>query len=131
MFNGYDCVPARADRLAWSIAQDIITAVTSSTVKTPKHNILLPWAVKTLTGNVEVIKILNRLGHGCSYSILEEIETALCINNVDGVDKDSVPLPVDIHVSILTVVAYDNNTRQKETFISYATTNEDYEYKGR
>ena len=114
LFNGSENVSARADRLAWSIAQDIITAVTSSTVKTPKH-ILLPWAVKTLTGNVEVIKILNRLGHGCSYSVLEEIETALCINKVDSVERDSVPLPVDIHISVPTVLAFDNIDRLEET----------------
>ena len=39
--------------------------------KPPKH-ILLSYGVKTLTENVELIKMLNRLGHGVSYSQLEK-----------------------------------------------------------
>ena len=33
--------------------------------------------VKTLTGNVELLQILNRYGHGISYHQLEENDTAL------------------------------------------------------
>ena len=67
---------ARVNRLTWSFAQDIVSAVTRGEVLTPKH-VLLAWSIKALTGNVELIKTLNRLGHGCSYSRLEEIDTAL------------------------------------------------------
>ena len=56
-------------------------AVSGGSCTTAKH-ILLPWAVKTLTGNVEVIKLLNRLGYGVSYSKLEETETALCLKKI-------------------------------------------------
>ena len=44
--------------------------------KPPKH-ILLPYAVKALTNNVELIQILNRCGHGVAYSQIEELNTAL------------------------------------------------------
>ena len=66
----------KIDKLIWSFSQDLICGVTSGRVQTSKH-ILIPWAIKTLTGNVELIKILNRLGHGISYSKLEEIDKAL------------------------------------------------------
>lgn len=46
-----------------SFSQDLVYAVTNGKQKPPKHY-LLPYAVKTLTGNVELIKRLNRLGHG-------------------------------------------------------------------
>lgn len=48
-----------------SSCQDVSFAV--SKVPSPKQA-LLPFAIKSLTGNVELIKILNRLGHGVSYS---------------------------------------------------------------
>ena len=53
--------------LVQSFSQDIIYAVTGGQCKTPKH-ILLMYAVKTLTGNTELIQTLNKLGHGMSYS---------------------------------------------------------------
>ncbi len=36
---------------------------------------------KTLTGNVELVEIMNRLDHGCSYTALEEIDTTSYISN--------------------------------------------------
>ena len=39
-------------------------------------------SVKSLTGNVEWITILNRFGHGLSYSQIEEVETALAENQI-------------------------------------------------
>ncbi len=63
-------------RLTASFSQDLVYAVTCNKVKPTKH-IVLPFAVKSLTGNVELIKILNRLSHGVSYSQAEEIDTPL------------------------------------------------------
>lgn len=101
----------RVNRLSWSIAQDIVYAVTMGKVFTPKH-ILLPWVVKTLTGNVELIKSLNRLGHCCSYTKLEEIDTALCIEKLEM--SESVPLPNGVYPNVPTVLAFDNIDRQEE-----------------
>ena len=50
-------------------------AVTCGETKPPKQ-VLLSYGVKTLTGNVERMQILNRFGHGISYSQLEENDTA-------------------------------------------------------
>lgn len=73
-----ECTPSDpVNRLAWSMRQYVLTAVSNGKILTSEH-ILLPWAVKTLTGNVELIKILNCLGHSCSYTKLEEVDTALC-----------------------------------------------------
>ena len=76
------------------------------TIKTAKH-VLLPWFIKTLTGNVELITIIYRLSHGCSYTALEEIDTALCINKVANVYSDSVPLPSNLNPAVPTVLAFD------------------------
>ena len=61
----------RVQSLVKSFSQDIVYAVTNGKIKPPKQ-VLLSYGVKTLTGNVELIQILNRLGRGVSYSQLEE-----------------------------------------------------------
>lgn len=72
-------------------------------------------------GNVELIKTLNRLGHSCSYSRLEEIDTALCIDKLNSVEGDQVPLPMSIHPSVPTVLAFDNIDRQEEVLSGAGT----------
>ena len=68
--------PRRVQRLVNSSGQDIIFGVTGGRQKPPKQ-ILLPYAVKTLTNAVELIQVLNRREHGIAYSQIEEINTAL------------------------------------------------------
>lgn len=69
---------ARVCRLSYSMSQDIVYTVTCGRQKTPKH-VLLSYGIKTLTGNVELIQMINRLGHSVSYHQLEENDTALCL----------------------------------------------------
>ena len=78
-----------------------------------KH-ITLPFTVKSLTGNVELVHILNRLGHGVSYSQLQEIDTALCLQKLSLSDCQPA-LPRDIHPRVFTTLAWDNIDRLEET----------------
>jgi hypothetical protein len=71
----------RTQRLTNSFAEDCVYGITGGRQKSSKH-ILTSWATKTLTGNVELIKSLNRLGHGISYSQLEELDTALALHKL-------------------------------------------------
>ena len=73
----------RVQSLIKSFSQDIVYAVTNGKIKPPEQ-VLLSYGVKTLTGNVELIQILNRLGHGVSYSQLEENDTALYMLRENG-----------------------------------------------
>lgn len=77
-------------RVANSFAQDLIFGVTSGNIKPPKQ-ILQPFVVKTLTNNVELVSMLNRCDHGISYSQLEEINTALCLQKMAA--ANTIPLP--------------------------------------
>ena len=43
-------------------------------MKTPK-SVLYPYAIKDLTNCTGLITMTNRLGHGISYTLLEEVET--------------------------------------------------------
>ena len=103
-----------------SFSQDLIDAVTRGQHKPPKH-ILLPYAVKTLTGNVELIHTLNKLGHGASYSQMEENETALCIQKLATGFDHRVVLLVSIKPDISTNLAWDNIDRLEETFTGKGT----------
>ena len=60
-------------RAAKSISEDICYAVTNGSWAMPKH-LLLPMTVRHITGNAELIALLNRLGHGQSYTKTMELE---------------------------------------------------------
>ena len=93
----------RVQRLIKSFAQDLVFGVTRGRIKPPKQ-ILLSYAVKTLTTNVELVSILNRYGHGISYSQLEEIDTALCTQKM-ATTIGEIPLPANIQHHVSTTLA--------------------------
>ena len=97
-----------------SLGQDCLYAVSNGTL-IPAKDILLPWGVKTPTGNVEIIKLLNRLGHGISYSRLEEIDTALCLQKQAKEAAIGIVLPSTSHPWVPAVLAFDNVERLEET----------------
>ena len=80
----------------------------------PKKHILLPCVLKALTGNSELIQILNRLGHTVSYSTNEENETALCLLKLETA-TDAVVLPDNIKTHVFTTLTWDNIDRPEET----------------
>ena len=98
----------------------MIYAVTCGKHKPPKH-LLLPYAVKTLTGNIEVIKILNKFGHGVSYSQLEENDTALYLQKMAASFNQRVALPASIKPYVFTNLAWDNIDRLEETLTGKGT----------
>lgn len=81
---------------------------------------MLPFAVKSLTGNVELIQILNRLGQSVSYSQVEEIDTALCLQK-QAASEDAIPLPQNIKPGLFTTLAWDNIDRLNETISGEGT----------
>ncbi|KAK3738575.1 hypothetical protein QZH41_001183 [Actinostola sp. cb2023] len=111
----------RVKMLIESFSQDLIYAVTCGKTKPPKH-ILLSYGVKTLTGNVEVIRMLNRFGHGVSYSQLEENDTALCFQKLAANLNQTTILPGTIQPNVFTNLAWDNIDRLEETLTGKGTT---------
>ena len=99
--------------LALSLSQDLIHSVSRGRIKTPKH-IVLPMTVKSLTGNVELITILNRFGHGLSYSQVEEVETALAEMQIAR-QQNGVLVPSVCYPNVPAVFCWDNNDLQEET----------------
>lgn len=85
---------------------NIINVVTNAVVVTPNH-LLLPWTIKTVTGNIELIRTLNRLGHSCSYSKLEETDTVLCIGKLNVIGGKP-HLSFEVRPCIPLVLGFDN-----------------------
>ncbi|KAI8521965.1 hypothetical protein Bbelb_017190 [Branchiostoma belcheri] len=109
----YADVSQKVERLVTSFGYDLVYAVSQGKVKTPKH-ITLAFSVKSLTGNVELVQLLNRLGHSVSYTQMEEISTALCLQKLSNTDGD-VPLPSTLRNQAFTTLAWDNIDRLEET----------------
>lgn len=110
----------RVSNLIQPFGQDLIYAVTCGQHKPPKH-VLLPYAVKTLTGNTEIIRILNKSGHGMSYTQLEENDTALCLKKLASSLDERVSLPASIKPHVFTNLAWDNIDRIEETLSGKGT----------
>ena len=89
-------------------------------MKTPKH-VSFPFLVKSKTGSVEIITVLNKLGHGISYSQLEEIETGIAEVQMKAVENGTL-LPSNCQLNIFTTFAFDNNDLAEETLSGKNTT---------
>lgn len=95
----------------------MIYAVTCGQHKPPKH-LLLPYAVKTLTGNIEIIRIMNKFGHGVSYSQLEENDYC-SVSSETRSQSQSESCTSSLHV--FTNLAWDNIDRLEETLTGKGT----------
>ena len=56
-----------------------------------------------------------RLGHGASYSILEELDTENAYKIVDEQEQGLVILPNGVQKEVFTMVVADNIDRREET----------------
>ena len=88
--EGDSNVSEKTIQLKNSVAQDIIYSVSNGTIKT---HVLFPTVVKSLCNNTEVIKIINRYGHGISYDKVEKIETEYALKVIDEQKQNRVIIP--------------------------------------
>ncbi|XP_011858812.1 PREDICTED: uncharacterized protein LOC105556339, partial [Vollenhovia emeryi] len=102
----------KRQRLTSPFAQDAIYAVSNGRIKTGKH-ITLAMALKSLTSSRNVVNIINRFGHCCSYTTTEELETEATYaasSRSQICPDDIVPKP-NLH----TGLAYNNFDRFVDT----------------
>ncbi|GBP23658.1 hypothetical protein EVAR_80275_1 [Eumeta japonica] len=99
-------------RTAKSFSEDLIYAVTNGNIKTSKH-INLGLAMKSLTNSKKIVNILNKYGHCCSYTVLEEFETEATF----AATRRSMLCPDDIIPSknLCTGLAFNNFDRFVDT----------------
>ena len=98
-------VSAEVCRLVLSQAQDLIHCVSRGRIKTP---------VKNLTGNSELVTIVNVFGHALSYSQIKELETALAEKEI-AKEQHGIIVPSACSMGVPAVFCWDNNDLLKET----------------
>ena len=101
-----------------SLIQDLSYATTR--VPYPKH-FLLTILTRALSGNVELITTLNRLGHGISHSGLSEVMTAVSMQKVKDTALNDVVLPDELQFGEPTTLVFDNIDRLEETLSGSGT----------
>ena len=81
---------------------------------TPK-SILFPCQIKELTNNHELITTANKLGHGVSYSKLQELLSEVAYEKVENLKDNIVALPECCVEGSFTMLVEDNIDRLEET----------------
>lgn len=110
---------AKTKRCATSFSEDICYATTNGEWLMPKH-ILLPMTVRHLTGNAELITILNRYGHAQSYVRTMELETAMC--NAVTASESVLPPNISTDNNDVLHLCWDNFDLNEETLSGSGTT---------
>ena len=107
-------------RLALSLAQDLLNYVRNGMQKTSKH-VSLPLALKNLTSSKEVITLLNRYGHGISYDQVLDMEMRLAENLLEGKEHDVILQKV-VSPNAFSIFRWDNTDLLEETLSGGGTT---------
>ena len=85
-----------------SIAQDIVYCVSKGRSRTPK-SVLFPCVVKSLCNNLEVMKMINTMGHGINYNLIKEIETEHALMAISQQADKRVVIPDGENVKLANI----------------------------
>ncbi|XP_047132181.1 uncharacterized protein LOC124811086 [Hydra vulgaris] len=96
-----------------SLCEDVIYNITNGNHRCSKH-VLLGLSTKRKTGSKELIKWLNKLGHGISYDEVNYLETTLAQNAIQNQNLKSF-CPSVLQPSRFVTFVWDNNDINPET----------------
>ncbi len=96
------------------------TAVTGGKTKLPTH-IVLAFAVKCLTGNIDLMRTMDGLDCSVSYTQIAEIDTALGLQKLEESHQTGVALPRNIYQGVFITLAWDNIDSSEETISGEVT----------
>ncbi len=107
-----------------SIAQDTIYSVSNGRLLTPK-SVLFPAVVKSLCNNTEVLRMPNKLGHGISYDLVQEIETEHALYVINEKRANKVVIPEEDMINSadndIAVMIADNIDNLERTVTGFGT----------
>ncbi|CAH0562925.1 unnamed protein product [Brassicogethes aeneus] len=103
---------SKCKRIVESLADNSIYAVSNGKIKPSKH-ITLGMALKSLTSSKKVVNLVNKFGHCCSYTVIEELETEATF--VSTSRTQICPADITKTPNLLTGVAFDNFDRFVDT----------------
>jgi len=75
-----------------------------------------------MIGSKNAVTLLNRFGHGISYTQLEEVQTAMAKRHLDRATDGEVFFPSNINPSLRVSLCFDNNDINEETLSGSGTT---------
>ena len=75
------------------MTQDLVYNVPKGIYKQTPKIILLPCTIKTFPNNIELVNIVNRLGHGVSYIAIMELFTENAYKEFEEQLERSLVLP--------------------------------------
>ncbi|MCG7875527.1 MAG: hypothetical protein N0C90_04285, partial [Candidatus Thiodiazotropha endolucinida] len=116
-----ECKNAADEKRIVMLGQDIVQCSSHGRIKTPKHA-SLAMAVRHLTGSKQLITILSRMGHCCSYDETEVIDTSLAMESLAKAEETGVVIPSNISPGKFIQFAGDNNDINEETLDGKQTT---------
>ena len=119
--TGEPCLNLADERKIIMTGQDLVHCASHARVKLPKH-VSLAISVRHLTGSKQLITMLNRMGHCCSYEEAELVDTALANEIIAKSDETGVIIPSNIHPGVFVQTAADNNDINEETIDGKNTT---------
>ena len=115
------CTNKADERRILMLAQDIVFCASHSQAKMPKH-VGLGMTLRHLTGSKQLITMLNRMGHCCSYDDVEVLDTSLAQEVLAKSEMFGVVIPSNIIPGIFVQAAGDNNDINEETLDGKSTT---------
>ena len=100
-------------RLTQSFAEDICSAATRGTWTQRKH-VKLGVALHTMTGRADIVALINRYGHCCSYTTLLELENAMAMQ-IQQQCESLLPSNIAINDNMFSHLCWDNFDINEET----------------
>ena len=73
---------------------------------------LFPSVFKALCNNTEIVRLMNKYGHGVSYDLVEEVETEYALEVIDEQRENRFVIPASVTQeesrSTVTLMVADN-----------------------
>lgn len=115
------CKSQEDERRILMLGQDMVHTSTRTRLKTPKH-VGLGITIHHLTGSKQLITLLNKMGHCCSYNDVEIINTGLAREISARSEQLGVIVPSNLSPGVFLQFAADNNDLNEETLDGKRTT---------
>ena len=112
LFCGTEEPNDRIARQIQSVCDDVMYITSRGRIQSSKH-LCMGLGLKSLTGNRQVIDIMNRFGHSIGYHTTERLETELASVITDK--QQATPDGMRLQSGLCTGIAWDNYDENSET----------------
>ena len=115
------CINEDDETRVLMLGQDIVHTSTRCQIRTPKH-VGLGITVHHLTGSKQLVTLLNKMGHCCSYNDFELITTSLAREISARSEPHGLIVPSNLFPGVFVQFAAGNNDLNEDTLDGKHTT---------